>query len=41
MFRLDRIVVLRELDRARPEKGQTLKDFYETKAYARRGPGVE
>ncbi|MEO1637854.1 MAG: YafY family protein [Pseudomonadota bacterium] len=33
MFRLDRITALEELDRYRPEKGQTLRDFYETGAY--------
>lgn len=35
MFRLDRIIALKERDRFRPEKGQTLKDFYETEAYKR------
>ena len=33
MFRLDRVVGIEELDRFRPEKGQTLKDFYEAEAY--------
>ena len=35
MFRLDRISALTELDRFRPQKSQTLKAFYETKAYCR------
>ncbi|WP_375255149.1 helix-turn-helix transcriptional regulator [Yoonia sp.] len=35
MFRLDRISALEELDRFRPLKGQTLKDFYELGAYRR------
>lgn len=35
MFRLDRVTDLVELDRFRPIKGQTLKDFYETKGYLR------
>ena len=35
MFRLDRVTGLTELDRFRPVKGQTLKDFYETKGYLR------
>ena len=33
MFRLDRIVSMKEAGRFRPEKGQTLKDFYETGSY--------
>lgn len=33
MFRLDRISAVEELDRFRPQKGQTLRDFYETEAY--------
>ncbi len=33
MFRLDRISAVEELDRFRPLKGQTLRDFYETEAY--------
>lgn len=33
MFRLDRISELQELDRYRPIKGQTLREFYETAAY--------
>ncbi len=33
MFRLDRIETLETLDRFRPQRGQTLKDFYETEAY--------
>jgi len=33
MFRLDRIADLEERDRYRPEKGQTLRDFYESGAY--------
>ncbi|WP_333714714.1 helix-turn-helix transcriptional regulator [Yoonia sp.] len=33
MFRLDRILRVAELDRFRPIKGQTLRDFYETEAY--------
>ncbi len=33
MFRLDRITAVETLDRFRPEKGQTLRDFYETEAY--------
>ena len=33
MFRLDRITQLKELDRFRPQKGQTLKDFYESGSY--------
>jgi len=35
MFRLDRVMDLTPLDRFRPERGQTLKDFYETKGYLR------
>ena len=35
MFRLDRVSALEELDRFRPQKGQTLKDFYELGAYRR------
>ena len=35
MFRLDRVIELAELDRFRPVKGQTLRDFYETEAYCR------
>jgi predicted DNA-binding transcriptional regulator YafY len=35
MFRLDRISELQELDRYRPVKGQTLREFYETAAYRR------
>lgn len=35
MFRLDRIASLEPLDRFRPVKGQTLKDFYETDSYLR------
>jgi len=35
MFRLDRVAGLAELDTFRPVKGQTLKDFYETKGYLR------
>jgi predicted DNA-binding transcriptional regulator YafY len=33
MFRLDRVVALTELDRFRPVKGQTMREFYETEAY--------
>lgn len=33
MFRVDRIHNIDLLDRFRPVKGQTLKDFYETEAY--------
>jgi predicted DNA-binding transcriptional regulator YafY len=33
MFRLDRIQMLEELDRFRPQKGQSLRDFYESEAY--------
>ena len=33
MFRLDRISAVQELDRFRPVKGQTLRDFYDTEAY--------
>jgi predicted DNA-binding transcriptional regulator YafY len=33
MFRLDRISRVTELDRFRPVKGQTLRDFYESEAY--------
>lgn len=33
MFRLDRVSDLRELDHYRPEKGQTLREFYESEAY--------
>ncbi len=33
MFRLDRVSELQELDRYRPIKGQTLREFYETQAY--------
>ena len=33
MFRLDRVVSLTELDRFKIEKGQTLRDFYETRAF--------
>lgn len=33
MFRLDRVVALKELDRFKVEKGQTLKDFYEARAF--------
>ena len=36
MFRLDRVVDLAELDRFRPVKGQTLRDFYDTEAYCRK-----
>ncbi len=35
MFRLDRVVKPAELDRYRPVKGQSLRDFYETQAYCR------
>lgn len=35
MFRLDRVSALQELDRFRPEKGQTLRDFYESGSYKR------
>jgi predicted DNA-binding transcriptional regulator YafY len=35
MFRLDRVTELKELDRFRPQKGQTLREFYESKAYRR------
>ena len=35
MFRLDRIAKLQEEDRFRPEKGQTLKDFFDLGAYRR------
>ena len=35
MFRLDRISTLKELDRFRVEKGQTLRDFYESGEYRR------
>jgi len=35
MFRLDRVVAIEAMDRFRPQKGQTLKDFYDTKAYRR------
>ncbi|WP_341368885.1 YafY family protein [Yoonia sp. BS5-3] len=33
MFRLDRVADLQELDRFRPAKGQTLKDFYDSGCY--------
>lgn len=33
MFRLDRIVSLEPAGRFRPEKGKTLRDFYETESY--------
>ena len=33
MFRLDRIDGLEPLDRFKPERGQTLKDFFEAEAY--------
>ena len=33
MFRLDRIASLSELEQFRPEKGQSLQDFYELEAY--------
>ena len=33
MFRLDRIITLVEAGQFRPEKGQTLRDFYESKSY--------
>lgn len=33
MFRLDRIMGLEPLDRFRPVKGQTLRDFFEAEAY--------
>ncbi len=36
MFRLDRIVGLETVGPFRPEKGQTLKDFYETESYRQR-----
>ncbi len=38
MFRLDRVAELMELDRFRPVKGQTLRDFIETEAYCHKGP---
>ena len=33
MFRLDRIASMEEAGRFRPEKGQSLKDFYESESY--------
>ena len=35
MFRLDRVVALEDAGGFRPEKGQTLKDFFEQEAYHR------
>lgn len=35
MFRIDRVQNLDELDRFRPQKGQTLRAFYETHSYQR------
>lgn len=40
MFRLDRISTMDPAGRFRPEKGQTLRDFYATKAYDRRQPSL-
>lgn len=34
MFRVDRIMALEDAGPFRPQKGQTLRDFYETEAYA-------
>ena len=35
MFRVDRIISLEDAGAFRPEKGQTMRDFYETEAYMR------
>ncbi len=35
MFRLDRVVSAKSAGRFRPERGQTLRDFYEMEAYLR------
>lgn len=35
MFRLDRILTIQDAGAFRPERGQTLKDFMETKSYLR------
>ncbi len=40
MFRLDRMQEMEPMGRFRPEKGQTLRDFYATKAYDRRQPSL-